>query len=135
MKKSILEIYALAVCFFTVTCFVIALGTALYAIVGVANPSFTLNSYQYAQFQSNDAFWKNCGMAHCLGGNGVAEERPSEADLTKKREEAYSRALDVEARGSEQTLLKCLLILLVDAGVFAGHWVMGRRARATSAMA
>jgi hypothetical protein len=133
LKKSILEIYALAVCFFTVACFVITLGLALYAIVGVANPSFTMNSYQYMQFQTNDAFLRGCGIGLCQGARKDAEEPPSEADVTKGREEAYSRALSNETRESEQTLLKFFLILVVDSGVFAGHWVMAQRARVTCA--
>jgi hypothetical protein len=45
VKKTILEIYALAVCFVTVICFVIALGIAAYGIVGIASPNFTISSW------------------------------------------------------------------------------------------
>jgi hypothetical protein len=57
MKKSILEIYALAVCFFTVACFVVASGIALYNLIQVVNPEFSLDSQQYNQHQTNDIFW------------------------------------------------------------------------------
>jgi hypothetical protein len=59
LKKSLLEIYALAVCFATIVCFVISLGVALYKIVEIINPEFTMNSYEYKRYQSNDAYWQS----------------------------------------------------------------------------
>lgn len=47
MKKSLLEFYALAICFVTVVCLVIALGIATYGVVGMANPEFTLSTWVY----------------------------------------------------------------------------------------
>ena len=47
MKKSILEIYALAVCFLALVCFVIALGLGVYDLIQIANPGFTINAYEY----------------------------------------------------------------------------------------
>jgi hypothetical protein len=55
MKKSIVEIYALAVCFATIVCFVISLGIGLYDIVEITNPEFTMKSYAYEKHQTNDA--------------------------------------------------------------------------------
>ena len=56
MKKSILEIYALAVCFVALLCFVIALGIGVYDLIQITNPEFTLNAYEYERHQSNEAF-------------------------------------------------------------------------------
>ena len=56
MKKSILEIYALAVCFVALVCFVIALGIGVYDLIQIANPVFTINAYEYDRHQSNEAF-------------------------------------------------------------------------------
>ena len=57
MKKSLLEFYALAICFVTVVCLAIALGIATYGVIGMANPKFTLSSWVYTQHQTNDGFW------------------------------------------------------------------------------
>lgn len=57
MKKSVLEIYALAVCFFSVICcFMFSLGFAAYAVVRIARPDFTMDRWQYRKYQSNGAF-------------------------------------------------------------------------------
>ena len=58
VKKSLLEIYALAVCFVTVVCFVIALGIGLYDLVELAYPEFSLSSYEYERHQSDEAFMR-----------------------------------------------------------------------------
>ena len=73
MKKSILAIYALAVCFVALVCFVIALGIGVYDLIQIANPVFTINAYEYDRHQSKALFmtvWcpdsrsveSNCGI-------------------------------------------------------------------------
>jgi hypothetical protein len=127
MKKSLLELYALAVCFFTVACFAIALGIALYAIVGVVDPSVTLDSYAYAQHQSNDSYWQGCAGPYCARDD--KRVRPPEAELTKQREDSFARALSNERRNEVQSLIKCFIVILVDLIIFLFHWVLARRAR------
>ena len=56
MKQSILEIYALAVCFVTLVCFVIALGIGVYDLIEIANPEVTITSWEYDRHQSNETF-------------------------------------------------------------------------------
>lgn len=133
MKKTILEIYALAVCFITVACFIVTLGIAMYNIVAVFKPDFTISAMEYSRFQNNDAFWNGCGIGLYCRPEEKKKERPSEAELTKQREEAYGLALANEQRSSMQTLVKCLLVLLVDAIAFAIHWKIGRSARTSAA--
>ncbi len=132
MKKTALEIYALAVCFVTVVCFVATLGVGLYSILEIVKPQITLNSWQYERFQSNDAFWQQCGNARFCSEQDKKKERPSEADLTKQREEEYSHALFREQRDGLQTLIKSLIVIVIDIAVFLVHWSLARRARATA---
>lgn len=133
MKKSILEIYALAVCFVTVVCFVVTLGIATYSVLEIAKPEFTLNSWQYSQHQTNDAYWNNCSGGRYCGPEEKKKERPSEPELTKQREESFARALSNEQRDGSQTLVKCLIVLLIDAAAFALHWLLSRRALTVAA--
>jgi hypothetical protein len=128
MKKTILEIYALAVCFVTVTCFVVSLGVAGYSLIQISKPDFTMRSYEYNQFQSNDTFWKDCGHRYCTDEE-KKNPRPSESDLTKQRQEAFDRALVSERRDRVQTLVKTLIIILIDIVTFLIHWVLAKRAR------
>lgn len=133
MKKSILEIYALAVCFVTVVCFVVALGIAAYSMLEIAKPEFTIDSWQYSRHQTNDAYWNGySGGGPYFGQSEKKKERPNEPELTKEREESFARALSNEQRGGSQTLVKCLIVMLIDATFFAFHWHVSWRARASA---
>ena len=128
MKRNLLELYALAVCFFTVACFAIALGVGLYASVGIANPSLTINSVSYSQHQTNDAYWASCGGRFCTPDD-KKKEKPTEVDLTKQREESFDRVLANERRDATQTVIKTMIVVLIDLAIFLFHWVVARRAR------
>ena len=129
MKKSILEVYALAVCFATIVCFVIALGVAIYDVVQIANPEFTLSSYEFNRHQSNDAFWES---HKCKYDNKDKElKRPPEEELTKQRMENYQQAIKSEKRDAVQSITLASIILLIDTVVFLVHWLIARRARET----
>jgi len=43
LKKNLVEIYALAVCFFTVACFVIVAGMTAWNIIELSAPEFTID--------------------------------------------------------------------------------------------
>ena len=132
MKKTILEVYALAVCFVTVTCFVICLGIGAYSVIQIANPEFTMNTYQYEKFQSNDSFWDcNSGGNYC-SDEDKKRQRPGEDELTKKRQSAFASAIKSEQRDGSQTIVKMLIIILIDIVVFYTHWAIARRARASA---
>ena len=53
MKKSILEIYALAICFVALVCLLYVLGIGVYDLIRITNPEFTINAYEYERHQSN----------------------------------------------------------------------------------
>ena len=130
MKKSLLEIYALAVCFITIVCFVISLGVALYSIVEIANPEFAMNSYQYSRYQSNNAYWLSISSLNDYRNKEM--QRPSEEELTKQRTEAYRLAVILEIRDGYQGLTKTTIIFLIAIVVFFIHWRIARSARETT---
>ena len=141
MKKSILEVYALAVCFITVVCFVISLGIAIYDVIQIANPEFTLNSYEYKRHQSNDEYWKSYegNRLQSYEGRRVGEsremQRPSEAELSKQRSESYRLSIESEKRDAFQSLTTASIILVIDVIVFLVHWLIARRARESNIIA
>ena len=113
MKKSILEMYALVVCFVGLVCFVIALGIGVYDLIQIANPVFTINAYEYDRHQSNEAFrrfpWlfgmEGPGQAFFSGGatgdpgTSLEPTTPAvEEEVTQQREESYQAALRSERR-------------------------------------
>jgi len=134
MKKTILEVYAMAVCFFTAVCFVVTAAMGLYALLGMSKPEFTMSSMLYEDFQSNDAYfesYRGYRMAReCSSDEKKDCIRPPEARLTQLRTDAYARAVATEGRNSTQMLVKCLIVMLVDVLMFAVHWVLARRSRA-----
>jgi hypothetical protein len=130
MKKTILEIYALAVCFVAVVCLVASLGVGAYSLVQLSKPDFTMNSFNYDQYQSNDAFWTGCARGRYCGPDEKKKERPSEAELTKERMDAFDRAVASERRDGAQTLVKASIVLIIDIVVLLVHGTLARRARA-----
>ena len=136
MKKSILEIYALALCFSSIVCFVVALGVGVYDVAQIVNPEFTLNSHEYSRHQSNDAFWDDpMGMPLMIPGESPAKERPRppEHELTKKREQSYQQTLLFEKRNASQGLVQVAIIIFIDCIVFMIHWWIAQHARETTA--
>lgn len=129
MKKSILEIYALAVCFATIGCFVIALGIAVFDVIQIAKPEFTLSSYEYNRHQSNDAFWNNCKQCD---NDKKDKQKPSDEELTKRRSESYRQAIQAERRDAFQGITKALIIIVIDIVFFMVHWRIARRSRETT---
>lgn len=131
MKRSILEIYALAVCFVTLICFVVALGIGIYDLIQIMNPAFTLNPYEYERHQSNEGF--QVAPSRELRGLSPAvpaeEARPSEEEIARRREESYQAALRSEKRRGLQSLTIVAIVMVIDLSVFAVHWLLARRAR------
>ena len=123
MKRSLVEVYALAVCFVTLVCFVIALGIGIYDLIQIVNPEFTISSYTYDRHQSNEAFLKNWTKDKPI---------PQGDELTRLREESYQAALRSESRGAIQSLTMVFIIILIDLVVYIIHWYVAKRARATA---
>jgi hypothetical protein len=130
MRKSLLEIYALAVCFILVACFVVAMGVAVYEVVKIAKPEFTLSSYEYKRHQNNDEFWRSYKMGYENRDKDV--QRPSEDILTKQRLESYPLTITAERRDAFQSLTISTIILIINLIVYLVHWQIARRARGAS---
>jgi hypothetical protein len=129
MKKTILEIYALAVCFVAVICFVVCLGIAGYGLIQFQKPDFTLSSYQYDTYQDNDAYWRGGRIDSYCADDEKGKVRPSEDELTKQRVARFGHVLASEQRDGLQNLVKAFLVIFVDALAFMVHWGIARRAR------
>jgi hypothetical protein len=134
MKKSMLEIYALAVCFIALVCFIVALGIGVYDLIQIASPEFTINAYEYERHQSNENFRGSPGRALRGIAPGIPvepEERPEE-EVTRQREESFQAALRSERRRGMQSLIQIMIILVIDVLVFVPHWLLAKRTRGAS---
>lgn len=115
MRRSAIQIYALAVCFTTLMCFVIALGCAIYDVVRFAAPAFTLSGWQ--MYESNEQFvqyWPD------------KKELP-EAELSRVRQSAYNDAIAGERHAAAQSGVFIAIILVIDAAAYLVHWRIAQR--------
>ena len=123
MKRSLLEMYALAVCFVTVTCLAIVTGIAIYDVVQIAAPEITLHSFKYERHQSNAAF-RDSDHPDPKAVAALPEE-----EITKRRQESYVSTLNAERRDGWQSLLRMAIIMVIDIIFFVIHWQLAKRAR------
>lgn len=136
MKKTLLEIYALLVCFVSISCFSITAGIGLYSMIGFTAPEITLDNWEYERHQSNDQFWEQQGpfampleIEESMAGESKLPKRPSEDELTEARTKSYANALRSEKRSSLQTILQTSIIALIAMLLFLVHWRIARHAR------
>ena len=131
MKKTILEIYALAICFFTVACFVITLGLAIWNVIELTTPEFTVDNYQHKCHQSDEAYKKCFSTQH----QSIKEDNPEKFTIgfepTQKRLTEYEQILESEKRQAQQGIVQKLIILFINLLVFFSHWTLAKRARET----
>ena len=125
MKKSLLEIYALAICFFTVACFSITAGVAIYDVIQIADPELTVDSVYYQRHQSNDEFTNH----YCSCDEDDKRLPIAEAELTQKREQSWALTLRSEKHNGVQSLVHMLIIIFIDSIIFLIHWNIAKRAR------
>jgi len=121
MKKSLVEIYALAVCFFTVMCFTIFLGIGVYDIIEIIHPEFALSSYDFGRHQTNDEFTKNLPNVKTLP--------LTEDEITQKRIESLDLVVRSEKREAFQSLTYASVIILINIVIFFIHWKLSKRER------
>lgn len=132
MKKIILEIYALAVCFFSVACFMLIFGLLLWDGIELSAPEFTLNSYDYECHQSDEAY-KYCKTGdHKYIRKDAPETFPVGQELTKTRVQSYEKVIKSERRQALQSAVQKLIILLIGGFIFVIHWRLAKSARSHS---
>lgn len=132
-KKTVVEIYALAVCFLMVAAFTVSLGLAVWNVVQMNAPDFTMSTHQYERFQSDAAY-----RDYLLGARAPWEQKPpartrevldmSEDELRREREQRYAEALLLEQRDGVQGLVRNLIAIAVAVALFLLHWRIARAA-------
>jgi len=125
--KSKLEIYALSVCFASMIFLVIASGIGIYSIVEITVPEFTILSYDYNKYQSNDAYWNDINNGDPKDNNGAT--KPSKDVLTRQRLEKFSLIIKGEQREGFQALLKSLIFIFVAGTALFIHWKIAKKSR------
>ncbi len=122
MKKTALEIYALAVCFIGVVALVVSLGIGIFSSISIMFPDFAVDQWQYEQHQSNEKFWQNHPNRYPPEKNGEMKEKPSDEELTKMRIKSYDLVLKNEQRSGAQALVNSIIFFIISSIVFFLHW-------------
>ena len=120
MKRNLVEIYALAICFLAVVCFIVAAGLGIYDVIQIVKPGFTISSYEYKKYQSNKKFIKGCEDKYA---------DYSEEEITEMRLEGWENALKIEQRKAFQSITMVFIILLIDTVAFVFHWLLAKKIR------
>ena len=121
MKKSLLELYALLVCFAMVASFTISLGIGLYDIAEVAAPELTLGSISFEKHSTNEAFTANWSQAKL--------QNHSPEQIKTLREESYQISIIAKRREAYQSLVATSIVIAISVVVFAIHWKIAKKSR------
>lgn len=122
MKKSLVEIYAMSICFVMVIVFCFSFVSAVVNFVEYHNPTMALSDYYIKLYSSNDEYtrhWKQDRLA-----------KYTDDEITSQREAARESALSAEKLGAKQDILEAVVTLFVSAIFFVIHWILAARWRA-----
>lgn len=133
MKKTILEIYALAVCFLTLACFIVLLGFAIWSFIGLTAPTFTINQQKYDCHLSDQAYEDCLSVDYLYSRQINPKPVPQGAALGAARQAAYADLLRSEQRQSLRGLTMQLMMLAIVSLAFLAHWRLARRCRDSAA--
>jgi cytoskeletal protein RodZ len=123
MKKSLIEIYALVICFIMVLVFFVNVNIVFVNYVEYHNPTLAVsNYYDIEKYSSNDEYtrsWNKDKLAKYTG-----------AEITAEREAARERVLNIEKLKAEKKILQSAIMLFVAAVFFVIHWILAAKWRA-----
>jgi hypothetical protein len=120
VRKNLLEIYALTVCFASVMFLIITVAICLYQAVRIAAPSVTVSGWTHERSSSDEAFLSTWPQGRPL---------PEATTLPRLRSEALRSALDSERHDGSQSFLQSFMYAIVAGVVFWLHWRLARRER------
>jgi hypothetical protein len=126
MKKSLIEIYALAVCFASIFFLIVWAAAGLHGTLRAVRPAMTMDGYTYERSLSDEAFMQTW-----------PKERPSPdpSSVPGLRKAAYEQALQIEQRAGLHNLVSSLTYLLAAGLAFSLHWKLAQREHATTPVA
>jgi hypothetical protein len=122
VMRSLVQVYALVVCFCALMCFVIALGLGIYDIIEAAAPEFTLTADRYSFSAAYQVSALNDGKEH------------TKEELAAAQSEQHRMAVAYQRQSALQSSIFAGIICAIDAAEFAVHWRIARRSEMRSAI-
>jgi len=116
--------YALIVCFVSITVGAIGLGTGIYGLVGMYYPHITIRQIELENVINNLDPFSADGEDGKVEYSKLSEEAKQHIIDTRR-----TIALNMEKRKSLQGLIGSTVIVFVALLVFVPHWLIARRER------
>jgi hypothetical protein len=118
MKKSLIEIYALLVCFASIFFLLVNTATALYGGLRAVQPAITVDVYSIQRSTSDEAFMQ-----------GWPKERPAPAasEIPLLRKALYDQAVAAEQRGGLHLFISSFAFVIAAGLIFGVHWQLAQR--------
>jgi hypothetical protein len=123
VKRNLIELYALLVCFASIFFLIVSGAITLYQLVRVVEPSLMVDGYTYRR-----------GFSDALFMETWPKERPvpDPATVTRLRKEAFDLGLEIERHTALNHLGSSLMYLVCSGLVFWLHWRLAEREHAAS---
>jgi hypothetical protein len=125
MKKSLIEIYALLVCFASIFFLIVNTATALYGGLRAVQPAMTVNDYAIQRSTSNEAFMQSWPKDL---------PAPAVSEIPALRKALYDQALATEQRGGLNVFISSFAFVIAAGLVFGVHWQLAQREHAEPAV-
>lgn len=131
MKKSWLEFYGLAVCFTTIMCLIVCSSIMIRSLLVIAMPERSIPTHEYKRLHSNQAYWDEEVQRHQWQQekNAILPPRPTEKELTQRRQEAKSLAIFVEQREGLNSLINACIVWFISGLILLIHIRIVRKER------
>ncbi|MGI9306902.1 MAG: hypothetical protein ACR2P5_06320 [Gammaproteobacteria bacterium] len=125
-KRTVLQIYAAAVCFFSAAAGVVSLINMSHGALSLAAPEFFMRGEIYGAHQTNRAFVRWHAREDRLWGRdaeNAAQRLPeNEKELTALRAESFAAAIATERHNAAGSLANSFIAALLCAALFFPHW-------------
>ena len=134
MKRTLVQVYALIVCFLSMCASIVLIGLLATGAVEEFVPYLSRNDYFERALEDNDSFWQYySSMARLENNFEVPKQRPPEDKLSSLREQSRVRFYERLRRQRLENMVGWLTYLAVMAAVFVFHWRVARKLDAPSA--
>lgn len=128
MNRAI-QVYALTICFFTMTCFAITTGSALWNVIKITYPSLTLSHLEYTAHRSDEAYLEYLSNKYRDKISNKQYVLPSSDMVSGIRERAYVELIAISRHDALSDFLFCLVIIIVDLVIYGFHWRIVNRSK------
>ena len=126
-KKTIVQIYAAAVCFFSAAAGIISFIGAVHGALSFFAPQFFMSGEIHGAHQNNRAYIRWQTREDRRWGRGAENNNApplpeDEEELTVLRAESFAAEIAAEKHNAARSLINSLIAALLCGALFLPHW-------------